>query len=183
MTDIESADATQREGVREALENLLATVKAMKNPQTIADVGLLILKFAPVIEQAEHVLSAPAPAPAVSEQVAWRWRFKDDKPTAPWSFTTKIEKLMGIDILSEPLFAHPPAAEARITELTAERDEARHLLAVWSKQNKYAQDAAEARLETMARALGDLLAHPTNVDVIKAAQAALRPSGTAGEEG
>jgi hypothetical protein len=45
----------------QALRDLLATVKTMKNPQTIADVGLLILKFAPVIEQAERALAALRP--------------------------------------------------------------------------------------------------------------------------
>lgn len=55
-----SAPATDGE-VRRALRNLLDTVKAMKNPQTIADVGLLLWKFTPVIEQAERALSNPTP--------------------------------------------------------------------------------------------------------------------------
>lgn len=44
------------------------------------------------------------------EVVAWRWRFFDDKPSTPWSFTAKIEDVMGLDIQSQPLYAHPAPA-------------------------------------------------------------------------
>jgi hypothetical protein len=53
----------------EALSSLLNTVKAMKNPQDTRDVALLILKFSPVIEEAERALRSPAPADGRGDQM------------------------------------------------------------------------------------------------------------------
>jgi len=58
-----------------------------------------------------RILSALASdASSRGEAVAWRWRFHDDKPSTPWSFTAKIEDVMGLDIQSQPLYAHPAPA-------------------------------------------------------------------------
>lgn len=104
------------EAVREAAKDIIAsrssTYKARNGRvMSIEDGAGEMMWIVPFDEM--HALEAALAAHAATggEAVAWRWRFRDDNPNAPWSFAAKIEDVMGIDILSEPLYAYPAPSE------------------------------------------------------------------------
>lgn len=57
----------------------------------------------------DRILSTLAASLSAGEPVAWRWRFADEKPNAPWSFKQTKPDNIGPELLVEPLYANPPA--------------------------------------------------------------------------
>lgn len=109
----EPAGGDVGEALRWVEQNLAAAKRAMKTSAEHSDGRS---NFAAHDAHKNLSTIAAALSSSAGPAVAWRYRYQRSGQPAPWMVTTLVEDTMGIDVESQPLYAHPAPATVEMRE-------------------------------------------------------------------